>query len=225
MMLRFAFSLVAAVVLCTTASAADVEHGGKVFKKCASCHMVGDKARKRTGPPLNNIIGAKASGFIGYKYSPAMKKAADNGLHWDEETLSAYLENPKSFMPGTKMSFRGLKSETDRKDVIAFLATYSGGEIAKGVDQNFVVSEEILAIEGDAEYGEYLGSECTTCHQTSGANDGIPSIVGWENEPFVVAMHAYRQKHRDNEVMQLVAGRLNDEEIAALAAYFKGLSE
>lgn len=87
----------------------------------------------------------------------------------------------------------------------------------------FAVAANILAIEGDPEYGEYLSSECITCHQTSGANDGIPSIVGWDTESFVTAMHAYREKHRENPVMQMVAGRLADDEIAALAAYFKDL--
>jgi cytochrome c len=82
-----------------------------------------------------------------------------------------------------------------------------------------------LAIEGDFDYGEYLASECTTCHQASGGNDGIPSIIGWETEDFVTAMHAYKQKHRENPVMQLVAGRLADDEIAALAVYFKSLLE
>ncbi len=62
-----------------------------------------------------------------------------------------------------------------------------------------------------------------TCHQTSGANDGIPGINGWPTEDFAVAMHAYKQKLKPHPVMQMMAGRLSDEEIAALAAYFKDL--
>lgn len=73
------------------------------------------------------------------------------------------------------------------------------------------------------EYGEYLASECTACHQASGANNGIPAIIGWEPDDFVIAMHAYKQKHRDNPVMQMVTGRLANDEIAALAAYFNSL--
>jgi cytochrome c len=76
---------------------------------------------------------------------------------------------------------------------------------------------------GDAEYGEYLSSECLTCHQSSGSNDGIPGITAWPTEDFVIAMHAYKQKVRDHPVMQMMAGRLSDEEIAALASYFNGL--
>ena len=94
---------------------------------------------------------------------------------------------------------------------------------ATSIEAAFTVSQEILAIEGDPEYGEYLGSECTTCHQANGGNDGIPSIVGWETEDFVIAMHAYKEKHRENPVMQMITGRLANDEIAALAAYFKSL--
>lgn len=209
----------------TAVHAADAERGAKVFKKCASCHQVGADAKKRVGPILNNILSAKAAGHADFKYSKAMQKAAQDGLHWTPESLDAYLENPKGYIPGTKMSFRGLKTPGDRADVIAYLGTFSGGQMSTRVDAGFTVSTEVLSIEGDPEYGEYLASECTTCHQKSGANDGIPSIVGWELEPFVTAMHAYREKHRENQVMQLVTGRLNDEEIAALAAYFKGLED
>ena len=81
----------------------------------------------------------------------------------------------------------------------------------------------MLAIVGDAEYGEYLSSECLTCHQSSGSNDGIPGITAWPTEDFVIAMHAYKQKIRSHPVMQMMAGRLSDEEIAALAAYFSDL--
>lgn len=87
----------------------------------------------------------------------------------------------------------------------------------------FAVPDAVLALVGDVEYGEYLGSECTTCHQADGGNDGIPSIVGWETDAFVTAMHAYKEKQRENPVMQMITGRMDNEEIAALAAYFKSL--
>lgn len=85
--------------------------------------------------------------------------------------------------------------------------------------------DALLAVEGDAEYGEYLASECTGCHQISGAADGIPSIVGWGEESFRLSMHDYRIKTREHPVMNMVAGRLGDEEIAALSAYFVKLEE
>ncbi len=201
----------------------DPERGRQVYKKCASCHMVGPDARKRTGPVLNNILSARAAASAEFRYSKAMKAAGDAGLHWTPETLAEFLEAPKSVVPKTKMSFRGLKNEADRADVIAYLATFSGGAMAAQVDEGFAVAPDILALEGDAEYGEYLSSECKTCHRADGDNDGIPGITGWETEDFVTAMHAYRAKHRDNQVMQMITGRLADDEIAALAAYFKSL--
>jgi cytochrome c len=73
---------------------------------------------------------------------------------------------------------------------------------------------------GDRAFGQYLSSECVTCHQLSGRFDGIPPIVGWPEDFFVQIMNEYKAKKRDHAVMQTIAGRLSPEEIAALAAYF-----
>ncbi|MDT8327969.1 MAG: c-type cytochrome, partial [Roseovarius sp.] len=88
----------------------------------------------------------------------------------------------------------------------------------RGTDHS--VAPEILALQGDPEYGEYLSSECVSCHQIDGSANGIPSIAYWPEDDFVVAMHAYKAKLRSHPVMQMMAGRLSNEEIAALAAYF-----
>jgi cytochrome c len=69
-------------------------------------------------------------------------------------------------------------------------------------------------------YGEYLSGECVTCHQLSGAAGGIPSITGWNPDHFTAVLAAYRDKSLANEAMQTIAGRLMDNEIAALAAFF-----
>lgn len=82
---------------------------------------------------------------------------------------------------------------------------------------------EILALEGDADYGEYLSSECLSCHSTDGSDNGIPSITNWPAESFIIAMYAYKTKLRPSPVMQMIAARLSAEEIAALAAYFSDL--
>ncbi len=76
---------------------------------------------------------------------------------------------------------------------------------------------------GDRALGQYLSSECVTCHQVSGRFDGIPPIIGWPEESFVEIMNEYRNKDRQNPVMQTIAGKLSPEEIAALAAYFGSL--
>lgn len=224
--------LVVASAFCTGAAAemaGDPSLGADVFRKCSSCHMVGVDARNRVGPELNNILDAPAGAVDGFRYSRALLRAADDGLSWNAENLDAFLESPRAFMRGTKMSFRGLRSPDDRMNLIAYLASFSAdGAVSTASTSDasvFTVSSEILAIEGDLEYGEYLSSECTTCHLVDGGNEGIPSIVGWEIEDFVTAMHAYKEKHRENPVMQMVTGRLADDEIAALAAYFKSLDQ
>ncbi|HRE20973.1 MAG TPA: hypothetical protein PKW21_08070 [Rhabdaerophilum sp.] len=78
---------------------------------------------------------------------------------------------------------------------------------------------------GDVAFGEYLSSLCVTCHLPSGkAVGGIPPIVAWPEDQFIAVVNSYRWKERDNEVMQTVTAQLSDDEIAALAAYFGGLS-
>ena len=85
-------------------------------------------------------------------------------------------------------------------------------------------SDEQQIIEmGDIEYGQYLAAECSSCHHKSGANEGIPSIHGMDAEVFVALMLAYRSKEMENPVMQMIAGRLNDEQIGSLALYFSKL--
>jgi cytochrome c553 len=73
---------------------------------------------------------------------------------------------------------------------------------------------------GDRELGEYLSSECVTCHQLSGKFDGIPSIVGRPEQDLILALTEYRAKVRENAVMRSIAIKFTDEEIAALASYF-----
>ena len=83
--------------------------------------------------------------------------------------------------------------------------------------------EQIIIAMGDIEYGQYLGAECASCHYQSGENEGIPTINGMDAEVFVALMLAYRAKDMENPVMQMIAGRLNDEQIGSLALYFSTL--
>lgn len=83
---------------------------------------------------------------------------------------------------------------------------------------------EVVAA-GDRELGQYLSSECVTCHQMSGrASGGVPQIVGWPEDQFVAVMTAYKTKQLDHPVMQTIAGRLADDDIAALATFFASMS-
>jgi cytochrome c len=75
----------------------------------------------------------------------------------------------------------------------------------------------------DLALGRHLASECVTCHASNKSNVGIPSIYGWPPDQFVAVLQSYKAKERDNPVMQSVAARLSEEEMAALAAYFATL--
>ncbi len=113
--------LISALVPFAAFAEGDIEDGEKVFKKCKACHMVGPDAKNRVGPMLNGVVGRASAQVDGYKYSKAMKAAE---LTWDEETLSAYLANPRKAVKGTKMAFAGLKKDDDRENIIAYLAQF-----------------------------------------------------------------------------------------------------
>jgi|SRR5262245_34205329 len=76
---------------------------------------------------------------------------------------------------------------------------------------------------GDRAFGEYLSAECVTCHRVGAQSQGIPSIVGLAPATFVDLLTQYRAKQRANPIMQTIAARLSDDEMAALAAYFASL--
>ena len=107
------------------AAEGNVQDGEEVFKKCRACHEVGPDAKTKLGPVLNGVIGRKAGTVEGFSYSPANKKAGDDGWVWTEEKILKYLENPREAMPGNRMAFAGLAEEQDRLDVLAYLKTFA----------------------------------------------------------------------------------------------------
>lgn len=113
--------------LASPASAQDVDAGVKVYKKCSACHAVGDGAKNKVGPHLNDVFGRKAGAITDYKYSKAMIAAGEEGLVWTDETMDTFLLKPKDMIKKTKMSFGGLKKDEDRANVIAYLRTFSAG--------------------------------------------------------------------------------------------------
>jgi cytochrome c len=127
MMIRCMAAMLGLLLASAGAAAAQgsAEQGEDVFKKCKACHDVGDGARNKVGPILNGVVGRKAASVEGYPYSSDLKALGAQGLVWDENNLNKYLENPKSVVGNGKMVFPGLKDEQDRKDVIAYLKTFS----------------------------------------------------------------------------------------------------
>ena len=103
-----------------------VKEGEKVFKKCKACHRIGDNAKHGTGPHLNNIYGRVAGNLSDFKkYSKSIKTAGEDGLIWTSDTLSSYIENPKKYLKGTKMNFKGLKKSEDRSALLEYLRAAS----------------------------------------------------------------------------------------------------
>ena len=83
-----------------------------------ACHQVGESAKNAVGPVLNGLFGRKSGTIEGYSYSDANKTS---GIAWDEATFADYIKDPKARIPGTKMSFAGIKNEQEIKDLTAFL--------------------------------------------------------------------------------------------------------
>ncbi len=117
--------LAAALMVSPALADGDAAAGANVFKKCAACHAVGEGAKNKVGPELNNLIGRVAGTHPDFKYSKAMMDAGQGGLVWSSETLHQYLVSPKDFVKGNKMSFPGLKEPADIDNVVAYLSTFS----------------------------------------------------------------------------------------------------
>ena len=95
----------------------DAAAGQRIFAQCRTCHAL-EAGQNKVGPSLNGLFGRTAGSVPNFRYSAANKAS---GVVWTEEVLFEYLENPREFMPGTNMSFVGLKQPQQRVDVIAYL--------------------------------------------------------------------------------------------------------
>ncbi|UTW54207.1 cytochrome c family protein [Kordiimonas sp. SCSIO 12610] len=107
-------------------SEGDEAKGKRVFNRCKACHNLTASPRTRVGPNLDNVFGRKAGTSETYKrYSKALKEA---DFVWTEEKLNEWLIGPRTFLPGNKMAFAGLKNEQQRKDLIAYLRSATVAE-------------------------------------------------------------------------------------------------
>jgi cytochrome c len=116
----------------------DATRGEVVFKKCATCHRIGEGAKIAVGPVLNGVIGRQSGTFPGFKYSDLNHAAGENGLVWNEDRIFAYLPDPNAFLKkfltdagkpdlakgSTKMAYK-LEDEQQRRDVIAYIKKFS----------------------------------------------------------------------------------------------------
>lgn len=102
----------------------DADKGKRTYNKCKACHDIGEGAKNKVGPSLTGVIGREIASVEGFSYSDAFTAKKAEGFVWTEENLAAYLEKPKDFIPGNKMSFAGLRKEDEREDVIAYIKTF-----------------------------------------------------------------------------------------------------
>lgn len=102
-----------------------ISAGERLFIRCQACHMVGEKAQRRVGPPLNGVVGRAAGMSDGFAYSAGMQATAKNGLLWTVGTLDAYLKAPREIVPATSMAFAGIPKPDERKALIAYLASFA----------------------------------------------------------------------------------------------------
>lgn len=101
--------------------AQDLAAGANSFKKCATCHDVGETAKNKVGPELNGLDGRKTGTVAGYNYSDANK---NSGIVWSEATFLDYIKDPRAKIPNTKMAFAGIKNETEAKNLWAYLKQF-----------------------------------------------------------------------------------------------------
>ena len=121
----FAFSAflgsgLTSVAASDSAAVSNIEKGRKVFETCIACHD--PSLPTKTGPDLRRVFGRKSGTVPGFRYSRAMKNAR---IVWDEVTLDAYLAEPQEMLPGNAMPYPGLPPPAERRDLIAFLKTYT----------------------------------------------------------------------------------------------------
>jgi cytochrome c len=107
----------------TVLPVANIDAGKTVSAKCASCHTFDAGGANGTGPNLFGAVGRKPGSHAGFAYSPAMAGESGKVPVWDDEHLNEFLKNPGKYVPGTKMTFVGLKNVDDRINMIAYLRT------------------------------------------------------------------------------------------------------
>jgi len=116
-----ASSAAASGALAQDAAKGDPAAGKTSFNKCLACHSIGEGAKNKVGPELNGLDGRKSGTAPDYNYSDANK---GSGITWNKDQFLEYIKDPKAKIPGTKMTFAGIKSETEAQNLWAYLSSF-----------------------------------------------------------------------------------------------------
>lgn len=197
-------ALLALAVFDVALAEGDAAKGEKVFRKCKACHAVGEGAKNKVGPQLNNLFGRTAGSVEDFKYSKAMVAKGEEGLVWTEETLAEYLKAPKKYIPKNKMAFAGLKKDADLEDITAYLKQFSEESQSSApadetkdtaakpaepekqamAEENPEFSDAVL---NDPEIiaagGEIWGDQCRHCHGRSAYPGKAPKLKPRKYKP------------------------------------------
>lgn len=103
----------------------DPASGESIFRRCSSCHAIGQDAGRLSGPTLNGLPGSSVAYDDEQQYSPALRALRDQGVVWTTENLDAFLASPRDFAPRNRMSFAGVRDPQDRADLIAYIAQFA----------------------------------------------------------------------------------------------------
>jgi cytochrome c len=105
----------------SNAMAQDAAAGETSFHKCMACHSIGEGGQNKVGPELNGLDGRHSGAAPDYNYSAANK---NSGITWDQKTFLEYIKDPRGKIPGTKMTFAGIKSEKEAQDLWAYISRF-----------------------------------------------------------------------------------------------------
>ncbi|HHS83229.1 MAG TPA: cytochrome c family protein, partial [Devosia sp.] len=160
---------VAAVPLSQLLASVSAEEGAKVSRKCQSCHTFGEGEGNKIGPELYGVVGRTIGAKADFSYSDVLQGKGEAGDKWTYEMLDAFLTSPKTFAPGTKMSFAGLRKEQDRANILAYLQTLSSDPVP------FPTDEEAPAADEAAPAADTAPAADATAEATPAANDTAPA--------------------------------------------------
>jgi len=171
------------VLTCFNTVSAEQTTPPESFNQCANCHTTMAEGQYRNAPPLTGIVGREIAAWPGFKYSKTLSSM--KGI-WTKSRLDAFLQRPSHALPGTKMYFRGLKSETQRTQLIEWLASADIPDIIPPRDlskekssdrlRGQATSERLMAkLISDEDRIDILFRPCTACHYYA---EGAPSKIG-----------------------------------------------